>query len=83
MFNFTLGNDKFLIEINYISGIQKRFWVYSFNMSNGNVNNCNYVSDLNRPIDIFAGDKYENKIESIYQIGYKRGLLSFLKGKNK
>ena len=73
---FTLGHTKYLVEINYNSGIQKRFWVYSFSMSDGgNKINWKHCTDANKPIDIYAGGVFENKIESIYQVGYRRGLL--------
>ena len=78
MLNFTLGHTKFLVEINYKSGIQKRFWVYWFSTNDISIKwrNC---SSGNKPVDIYCSETQAESIESIYQVGYRRGLLGIKK----
>jgi hypothetical protein len=75
---FTLGHTKFLVEINYKSGIQKRFWVYSFSLSDKRIR-WNYCLQANKPIDIYCTETQAESIESIWQVGCRLGLLGVKK----
>ena len=57
---------KYLIEVNYKSGIQKRFWVYEFEIKNGTYT-WQHVDDANKPMLMNV-----DEVESIWQVGYKR-----------
>ncbi len=57
---------KYLIEINYKSGIQKQFWVYDFKAKNGTWT-WTSVHEDNKPVIMNV-----DEVESVWQIGYKR-----------
>lgn len=64
----TLGYNKYLVQINYKSGISMKFWVYSFAMSGNSVEW--HPVDHNHPIAIGLDD-----IESAWKLKAKKGLL--------
>lgn len=57
---------KYRIEVNYKSGIQKRFWVYEFSIENGTWT-WKHIDDCNKPILMNV-----DEVESVWQVGYKR-----------
>jgi hypothetical protein len=70
---FSLGHTKFLVEINYKSGIQKRFWCYSFTKNDRGVSY--HACTQHRSIDLYSSDLLKDSIESIWTLEAKRGLL--------
>ena len=70
---FTLGHNKFLIEINYKSGIQKRFWCYSFSKNRNGT--THWAASQHRPVEMWTGEDADGVIESIWQLSARRGLL--------
>ena len=74
---FSLGHTKFLVEINYKSGIQKRYWCYSFSKNADGINH--WAVNNNRPIALWCADTLEDSIESIWTVKARRGLLGIKK----
>jgi hypothetical protein len=70
---FTLGYNKFLIEINYKSGIQKRFWCYEF--SNNKIGADYWPVHQSKPVDLFCSNELVESIESVWTLAVRRGLL--------
>jgi len=57
---------RYQLEVNYKTGIQKRFWVYKFTITHGEWTWIS-VSDSNKPIVLGV-----DEVESVWQVGYKR-----------
>jgi hypothetical protein len=58
--------NKYLLEVNYKSGIQKQFWVYKFSISDGEWS-WTSVDSANSPIKLNV-----DEVESVWQVGLKR-----------
>lgn len=59
--------EKFLIEVNYKSGIQKQFWVYKFRINDGQWTWDPVDPTNNSPILMNV-----DEVESVWQVGHKR-----------
>lgn len=57
---------RYLVEVNYKSGIQKQFWVYKFSINDGEYT-WQAVDDSNKPLLMNV-----DEVESVWQVGYKR-----------